>query len=158
VTAIDGTTANTATSYSSLQMGTGVATDKSSLGTQDFLNLLVKQLQYQDPSSPADSSQIMQQSATLSSVESMNGLTKIIQSQYAMQQRQTAASYVGEKVTYTDAAGKAATGTVSGASFAGSTPTLTIGSTTVDLDDVNGITAPAASTAPATTPAPTTSS
>ena len=60
MTSVDAAT-GVATQYSSVQMGTGTATDKTALGNQDFLNLLVKQMQYQDPSSPMDSTQFTQQ-------------------------------------------------------------------------------------------------
>jgi flagellar basal-body rod modification protein FlgD len=152
MTSIDSTaTTGVATTYASLQMGSGVATDKTSLGNDDFLNLLVKQMQNQDPSSPMDSSAIMQQTATLSQVESIQALTQLSQQQFGLQMRLGASNLVGQTVTYAGADGTTKTGTVTSASFATSTPTLAVDGTSVALDAVTGI---AAASTPATgTPA-----
>lgn len=156
MTSIDSTaTAGVATPYASLQMGSGVATDRTSLGTDDFLNLLVKQMQNQDPSSPMDSGQVMQQTATLSQVESIQALTKLSQQQFGLQMRLGASSLVGQTVTYAGADGTPRTGTVTSASFATSTPTLSVGGKSVALDAVTGIAAAAAPTTEKATAKPT---
>jgi flagellar basal-body rod modification protein FlgD len=136
-------TTGVATSYASLQMGSGTATDKTTLGNDDFLNLLVKQMQNQDPSSPMDSSAIMQQTATLSQVESIQALTQLQQQQFGLQMRLGASNLVGQTVTYAGTDGTTKTGTVTSASFASSTPTLSVDGTDVALDAVTGISAAA---------------
>jgi flagellar basal-body rod modification protein FlgD len=44
----------------------------NTLGQEDFLNLLTKQLQYQDPMSPMDDKSFIAQMAQFSSLQSMN--------------------------------------------------------------------------------------
>lgn len=141
---VTGTTATTATRYS-FQGGSTTSTDKTNLKNQDFLQLLIKQLQNQDPTAPMDSNAVMQQTATLSSTQAMQQMTQVQQDSFALMSRMSASSFVGQTVNYTDSTGKAQTGLVSGASFftAGS-PTLTIGKTSIPLASVTGIgTAPA---------------
>lgn len=141
-----GTTATTATRYA-FQSGGRVSEDKSNLKNEDFLQLLIKQLQNQDPSSPMDSNAIMQQTATLSSTQTMQKMIEVQQEQFALQMRVSASGMVGQTVTYTDDMGKAQSGVVTAASFAKGTPVLAIGGAAVNLDAVSGITkaAPASS-------------
>jgi len=45
--------------------------DNTQLSSQAFLQLLVAQLQYQDPSKPVDTSSFMNETATLTQVQTM---------------------------------------------------------------------------------------
>lgn len=140
---VTGTTATTATRYS-FQGGSTTSTDKTNLKNEDFLQLLIKQLQNQDPTAPMDSNAVMQQTATLSSTQAMQQMTKVQQDSYALMSRMSASSFVGQTVNYTDGLGNAQSGVVSSATFtATGTPTLTIGSASVALSSVTGISAAA---------------
>jgi flagellar basal-body rod modification protein FlgD len=128
-------------------------TANSTLTSQDFLNLLVAQLKNQDPSNPMDSTQLMTQTTQLSEMQQLSDMATTSQQAFGLQMRMAAASLVGQQVTYTDTAGKAASGTVSSVSYAGSVPTVAVGSDVVALDSVSAVTAPAPTTP--TPPAPT---
>lgn len=146
-TAIQGppSTTGVATPYASVQMGTGTAVDKTSLGKDQFLNLLVTQMRYQDPSAPMDSSQIMAQTSSLATVEQLTELTTTQREAFALQMRLSASGFVGQTVSWTDAATKAEmSGTVDSASFAGPVPVLVVGGTEVALDAVSLVKARAA--------------
>ncbi|MBC3763760.1 flagellar hook assembly protein FlgD [Quadrisphaera oryzae] len=133
------TTGTNATRYG-MSSGPSVSADKTSLKNQDFLQLLIKQLQNQDPTAPMDSNAVMQQTATLSSTQAMQEMTKVQQDSFALMSRMSASGFVGQTVNYTDAAGKAQTGLVSGASFFTSgSPALNIGGASVPLASVTGI-------------------
>lgn len=54
--------------------------DNSKLDKQDFLNLLVTQLQYQDPLSPTDNQQMAAQMAQFSSLEQMQNMSTSLES------------------------------------------------------------------------------
>ena len=127
--------------------GAAPSTASSSLDKEAFLKLLVAQLRNQDPSKPMDSSELMAQTTQLSTMEQLTALTKTSQESFALQMRLAAASLVGRQVTYTNAAGAMATGTVTSVSYAGSVPTVKVGADAVALDAVSSVTAP---TAPAT--------
>jgi flagellar basal-body rod modification protein FlgD len=49
--------------------GTNIGTDKSVLGKDDFLKLLLVELQNQDPTSPQDTDKILQQTSQLATLE-----------------------------------------------------------------------------------------
>lgn len=147
--------------YASLQMGTGTGVDKTSLGKDQFLNLLVTQMRYQDPSAPMDSSQIMAQTSSLTTVERLTELTTTQREAFALQMRLSASGFVGQTVSWTDAKTKTEmTGVVDSASFADAVPVLVVGGAKVALDAVSLVKAtgaapppPAAAKAGATTTA-----
>ncbi len=82
------------------------------LGKDVFLKLLVAQMRYQDPTKPADSSQMMAQTATFSQVEKLEQLVTQNASMLVLQESATAGALVGRKATYTDSTGASVTGTV----------------------------------------------
>src|SRR3954454_6114357 len=83
------------------------------MGKDVFLKLLVAQLRYQDPANPADSSQMMSQTATFTQVEKLEQLAKQHADLLTLQRSTSAAALAGRTVTYTDANGANQTGLVS---------------------------------------------
>jgi flagellar basal-body rod modification protein FlgD len=131
--------------------GTAGTTATKELDKQAFLDLLVAQLRNQDPSSPMDTSQMMQQTTQLSVMESLQELTATQREAFALQMRTSAAQLVGQQVTWTDADGAAHAGVVSSVSYAGSVPTVKVGDDDVALDAVASVTTATPAAAPATT-------
>jgi len=73
------------------------------LGKDDFLKLLMTQLQNQDPSSPMDDTQFIAQMATFSSLEQMTNINTTLESFMKMQQQSNLMSYnqfVGKDITW----------------------------------------------------------
>ncbi|WP_346621835.1 flagellar hook capping FlgD N-terminal domain-containing protein [Blastococcus montanus] len=83
------------------------------MGKDTFLKLLVAQMKYQDPSNPADTNQLMAQTATFSQVEKLEEIASQNASMLALQRSSSAGAMVGQTVTYTDSTGAAQTGVVS---------------------------------------------
>lgn len=126
---------------------TPTKTDNSQLGNQDFLNLLVAQLKYQDPSSPMDSSQLMAQTAQFTMVESMQQMAKESSALLAAQQMSSASGLIGRSVTYPGTDNLDHTGVVTAARISTDGVVLRIGDTDVPLTSVKEV---AAATTPAT--------
>jgi flagellar basal-body rod modification protein FlgD len=132
VTSISGLATNTATS----------SVDRADqMGKDTFLKLLVAQMRYQDPSNPADSSQLMSQTAAFSQVEALQQIAQQNASLLAFQRSATAGALVGRSVTYTDGSGAAVTGTVSSVRLGteNSSATAVIGGVDVDLARITAI-------------------
>src|SRR3954451_11449686 len=105
-----------------------------------FLKLLVAQLQHQDPTSPADSTQCAAQMAQFSTVEQLTNLSKTTQSTSKSAAVNEAVGLLGRTVSYDDASGATTTGKVEAVDLSGAVPTLTVagvaGLTTGQLTNV----------------------
>ena len=130
--------------------GTGATTgtDRSQLDPQAFLRLLVAQLQYQDPSNPFDTSSFMQQTATLSQVQTMNTMASTLTALVSAQQAQSATNLIGRSVTYADSAGVQHTGVVSSAALLSTGATVRVDGIDVPLNRVLGVSAAPTSPTP----------
>ena len=72
------------------------------LGKNDFLNLLVTQLQHQDPLNPAESTEFTAQLAQFSSLEQLNNINDNLKNMALFQTSVTnsqAVSYIGKEIT-----------------------------------------------------------
>jgi len=120
------------------------------LGKDDFLNLLVTQLKYQDPMSPTDNSQFIAQMAQFSMVEGITNLESTLGSLQGV-------SMIGKQITYTADDGSTKTGIASSIAMSGSTYTVHVGDDDVDPANILGVATADASDATATaTPTTTT--
>ena len=113
----------------------------SLLDPQAFLKLLVAQLQYQDPTNPVDTSDFMNQTATLSEVQTMASMQSSLTALSSAQNAQEATAMIGKQVTYTNAAGLYASGVVTSTQLLASGPTLQVGNDTVALSSVSQVSA-----------------
>ena len=102
----------------------------SMMDKDTFLKLLVAQLQHQDPTSPADSTQWTAQMAQFSTVEQLTNLAKTTQSASKSAATNEAVGLLGRTVSYADGNGLAATGKVEAVDLSGDTPTLTVAGVT----------------------------
>ncbi len=100
-----GNTANTAnstnTNNSTGSSNGSTATsgnDLRSLNLTDFLNLLMTELQNQDPLNPMDNSEMVQQLSTIREIGATNQLTESLTNFSVTQQLTTASSLMGQKV------------------------------------------------------------
>src|SRR3954463_7775998 len=110
--------------------GTSSSTSRKSPDKDMFLQLLVAQMRYQDPSNPTDSSQFLAQSAQFTALEKMQAVAdqtaKLVSAQMAF----GASGLVGKQVTWVDSDGTNQTGTVTGVTFGADGPTLDAGGAT----------------------------
>ncbi len=73
------------------------------LGGDAFLQLLVAQLQYQDPLAPTDPSSMLEQTSQFANVEAVQKLNDLQTQLLGFSQFQAAASLIGSEVTADDA-------------------------------------------------------
>ncbi|AUS85734.1 flagellar hook assembly protein FlgD [Lysinibacillus capsici] len=78
-------------------------TGNSELGKDAFLQLLITQLQHQDPTNPMDDREFISQMAQFSSLEQMQNMTKAIESLLSSQQQSQMmnyATFIGKEVKW----------------------------------------------------------
>ena len=127
-------TTGTGTSGTSTTLSTGLDKDA-------FLQLLVAQLKYQDPTKPVDSSEFLAQTAQFTLVEKFDQLAEADKALLASTQTQTATAMVGKAITWTDATGTHS-GTVTSVTIANGTPKLRVGQVDVPMDTVTSVSVP----------------
>lgn len=107
-----------------------------------FLKLMVAQLRNQDPMNPMDSAEFLAQSAQFTTLEKLEQVADSSAQAYAAQMAFGASTLAGKEVTYLDAEGTEATGTVDSVRFAATGPMLSIGDAEVSITSVVGVVAP----------------
>jgi flagellar basal-body rod modification protein FlgD len=138
-TGTTGTTGTTDTTGTTGTSTTSSAANSPMLDPQAFLQLLVAQLKYQDPTNPVDTSTFMNQTAMLSQVQTMSSMSSTLNTLVSSQQAQAATGLLGKHITYLDANGLRATGVVDSANLLSSGATVQVGGVTVPLASVVGV-------------------
>ena len=113
---------NTSTSSSSTPARTATPT----LGKDDFLKLLVGQLQHQDPMQPSDDQQWIGQMAQFSQLEQVSNTAETTQKIVEALNTNGTLSLIGHTVTYLDSSGASKTGKVDTVDMADGQATLTV--------------------------------
>lgn len=107
----------------------------SSISDKDmFLQLLVTQMQYQDPLSPQDNQEFLAQMAQFTSLEQMQNMNKSME-------MSTANNMVGKIVTGTNSDGDAVLGVVEGMRIINGNAYVRVGEEDILLSDITAITA-----------------
>lgn len=112
------------------------------LGKDAFLQLLVQQMQYQDPLAPTDNAQMIAQLAQFSSLEQMNNLNEAFEELSGNIDQLnflSASSMIGREVSGIGSDGTAIQGTVSGVTMRGSVVYLTVGDRQLSMAGVQSI-------------------
>lgn len=98
---------------------------QKTLGQDDFLKLLAKQFQVQDPMKPMEDTAFIAQMAQFSALENSKLLARDLGLLRAEQERTTATSYLGHRVTV-DVDGESITGEVTAIDVSSSSPKLVV--------------------------------
>lgn len=96
-------TSSAANAANATATGTAAATRKTALTQEDFLNLFVTQMRYQNPLEPMDNYQMASQMAQMSSVESLKNISTAIDQLTTSQASANsfqASGLIGKKVEY----------------------------------------------------------
>ena len=111
--------------------GTGTPSQPQSasqaLGKDDFLKLLVGQLQHQDPLAPSDDQQWIGQMAAFSQLEQVSNMASTTQKIVESLNMNGTLSLIGHTVTYLDETGASQSGVVETVDVADGKASLTVG-------------------------------
>lgn len=135
----------TAPQGAGLYTGAPARAPKQAMDGEVFMQLLVTQLQNQDPSSPMNTNDMIAQTTQLAMMEKLNQLSTNAEENFSLQMRSAAAALIGQQISYMGADGEPATGVATAVSYSGQIPLVTVGGQAVALDAVTGITAASAS-------------
>ena len=119
--------------------GSQLLTGSSSLGKDDFLKLLVTELQHQDPTSPMDDSQFMAQMAQFSTLEQITNVATSITELEASEKVSQGVALIGHSIAYTKDDGSTGTGNVTGVSIVGGEIRVEMGDEYTTPDSITSI-------------------
>ncbi len=105
----------------------------------DFLKLLITELQNQDPLNPTDNNQILEQVGQIRSIQTTSQLSETLQSVLLGQNMSSAAGLIDRQIEGLTDDGQAVTGRVERVSIVEGVPKLLVGEKTVDLKNVKEI-------------------
>ena len=126
----------TGVNYSSgASSATGNSSTKTNndLGKDDFLQLLVTQLQHQDPLAPMEDKEFISQMAQFTSLEQMKNMNSSVQITQAT-------SYIGKQITWADSQGIEQTGIVTAIRIVNNEPKVMIGETAIEMKKIMSVT------------------
>jgi flagellar basal-body rod modification protein FlgD len=113
---------------------------ENTLGKDDFLKLLVIQLENQDPTSPLDDREFISQMAQFSSLEQMTQMNTTLSNLIINNKINLSYSLLGKYVEVLDATtGQVEGGVVSEVSFGQGSPSISFNGLTYSVDDVTKV-------------------
>ena len=115
-------------------------TPTSSVSQNQFLQLMIKQLQSQDPLTPTDNGQMLAQLAQFSTLSGMEKLNTSFSDMLTLQEITQGSSLIGKNVKYEKEDGSQGSGTVSAVAVKEGQISLSVGSDTVGLGQISGLT------------------
>lgn len=140
VPSIGSSTSTAGTSSSSSSSGSSSSDPFGSVNLNDFLKLMIAQLQNQDPTDPVSNSEILQQVGDMETIESNQQLNSTLTGLSTADSLTAASVMIGHSIVGTDSSGAAASGTVDSISFSNGAASLNVGSQSVPLANVTQVT------------------
>jgi flagellar basal-body rod modification protein FlgD len=132
-------TTNPAASTTSSTDATDTSGTNALLEPNEFLDLLVDSLKYQDPLDPTSSADFLTQLASLSQVQTEQQVSQT-------DETSAAANLMGDTIVGSDSSGLPVTGIVSGFAITSTGPTLDVGAESVALGEITSVANPSSST------------
>jgi flagellar basal-body rod modification protein FlgD len=110
------------------------------MGKDDFLKLLVTQLENQDPTSPLDDKEFISQMAEFSTLEQMTQMNTTLSNLIVNNKINLSYSLLGRYVEVLDSnTGEVQSGVVSEVSFGNGTPSISFNGLTYSVDEVTRV-------------------
>ncbi len=119
--------------------GSGKSNALENLNTSQFLDLMIAELQNQDPMNPMDNAQMIEQIGQIRQIDASSKLTTTLQSVLMGQNVSTASSLIGKTINGLDTDGNKVSGEVERVTITDGVPKLHVGAKVVDLKNVGEI-------------------
>jgi flagellar basal-body rod modification protein FlgD len=119
--------------------GAGKSNALENLNTSQFLDLMIAELQNQDPMNPMDNAQMIEQIGQIRQIDASSKLTDTLEAVLMGQNISTASALIGKTINGLDTDGKKVNGMVERVTITDGVPKLHVGAKTVDLNNVGEI-------------------
>jgi flagellar basal-body rod modification protein FlgD len=142
--------ANSSTAAAANASSTGSTTAGggfNNLTTADFMQMLIAELENQDPTQPMSNEDLLTQLSTMSQLQSTQDLDNALQANTNNQQLSIASSFIGQNITGTDSNSNPISGVVSQAVLQNGSAFVQVGTTLVPLANITAVSPAAAASA-----------
>ncbi|MDB5084656.1 MAG: flagellar hook assembly protein FlgD [Bacilli bacterium] len=112
---------------------------KQNLDKNAFLQLLVTELQHQDPSAPMDNQQFIAQMAQFSSLEQMNNMASGISTMGTNNSLGVSVGLIGKTITALDSDGNPVKGIVTGMTMNNGIAHVLVGQKSIELTNISSV-------------------
>jgi flagellar basal-body rod modification protein FlgD len=111
----------------------------NNLTTADFMQMLIAELENQDPTQPMSNEDLLTQLSTMSQLQSTQDLDSALQANTNNQQLSIASSFIGANVTGTDSNKNPVNGVATQALLQNGTAYVAVGQSLVPLANITGV-------------------
>ena len=112
----------------------------NSMSSSDFLNLMIQQLQQQDPLNPTDSNQLLSQMSQISTLQSNTQMEQSLTGLTLQQSIGAGSNLIGKTVAGVDSTGVNASGVVTGIQVRNNQVNLTLNNNTNEIMPLGNVT------------------
>jgi flagellar basal-body rod modification protein FlgD len=133
------TSGATSASNNSTSANNKALTGFAALTSQDFLKMLITELQNQDPTQPVSNSELLQQLSQMQALQSNVELNTTLSNLSNNQQVSSGASFLGKVVSGTDAKNNPVNGVADSVFLQNGTLMIGVGSSALSIANVTGV-------------------
>ncbi|HXY35649.1 MAG TPA: flagellar hook capping FlgD N-terminal domain-containing protein [Planctomycetaceae bacterium] len=130
---------NTAAAANSSTGSTTASNGFNNLTTADFMQMLIAELENQDPTQPMSNEDLLTQLSTMSQLQSTQDLDNALQTNTNNQQLSIASSFIGQNITGTDTNNKSVNGVALQAVLQNGAAYVQVGSSLVPLANITAV-------------------
>ncbi len=111
----------------------------ANLNLNDFIQMMITELQNQDPTSPMSSGQMLSEITQMGQISTAEQLDTTLTGMETGQNLSNASAMIGMQVEGTDSSGNSVSGTVASVTISNGAPSLNVGSSSLTLDQITNI-------------------
>jgi flagellar basal-body rod modification protein FlgD len=139
MSAIASTPTATTAANSSSSSSSSTASGFNNLTTSDFMQMLIAELENQDPTQPMSNQDLLTQLSTMSQLQSTQDLDTALQTNTNNQQLSIASSFIGQNIQGTDSNSNPVSGIAQQALLQNGAAYLAVGTSLVPLANITAV-------------------
>lgn len=132
-------TSSTSSTGSAATSTSNAADPFANLNLNDFIQMMITELQNQDPTSPMSSDQMLQEITQMGQISTAEQLNTTLTGMETGQNLSNASAMIGMQVEGTDSSGNSVSGTVGSVTISNGSPSLNVGNSSLTLDQITNI-------------------
>lgn len=126
-------------SSNSAASSSNAANPFANLNLNDFIKMMITELQNQDPTNPMSSDEMLSEITQMGQISTAEQLDTTLTGMETGQNLSNASAMIGMQIEGTDSSGNPVSGTVGSVTISNGSPLLNVGSSSLTLDQISNI-------------------